>query len=80
MLRVAIITFHRAINYGAVLQTYALSRYLKESGYDVRVLDYRANAIENSYKVKLGLDAYSLKRMLLCPFSEAKKKRILSFC
>lgn len=79
MLRVAIITFHRAINYGAVLQTYALSRYLKESGYDVRVLDYRANAIENSYKVKLGLDAYSLKRMLLCPFSEAKKREFYRF-
>lgn len=79
MLRVAIITFHRAINYGAVLQTYALSRYLKESGYDVRVLDYRANAIENSYKVKFGLDAYSLKRMLLCPFSEAKKREFYRF-
>ena len=79
MLKVAIITFHRAINYGAVLQTYALSRYLKESGYDVQVLDYRAEAIENSYKIKFGLDAYSLKRMLLSPFSEKKKREFYRF-
>ncbi len=79
MLKIAIITFHRAINYGAVLQTYALSRYLTESGYDVQVLDYRSNAIENSYKVRFGLDAYSLKRMFLSPFSEMKKKGFYHF-
>lgn len=79
MLKVAIITFHRAINYGAVLQTYALSRYLKESGYNVQVLDYRADAIENSYKVKIGLDAYSLKRMFLFPFLIMKKRKFYHF-
>lgn len=79
MLKVAIITFHRAINYGAVLQTYALSRYLKESGYDVRVLDYRSGAIENSYKIKFGLDAYSLKRILLSPLTEKKKRKFYDF-
>lgn len=78
-MRVATITFHRAVNYGAVLQTYALSRYLMELGYDVQVLDYRADAIENSYKVRFGLNVYSLKRMLLLPFSEMKKKSFYRF-
>lgn len=79
MLKVAIITFHRAINYGAVLQTYALSRYLRELGYNVHVLDYRAKAIENSYKVKLGRDLYSMKRMVLAPFLMRKKKKFYRF-
>lgn len=79
MLKVAIITFHRAINYGAVLQAYALSKYLEESGCDVQVLDYRSNAIENSYKIYFGLDVYSLKRMILIPFSEKKKREFYRF-
>lgn len=79
MLKVAIITFHRAINYGAVLQTYALSKYLKESGYDVKVLDYRSEAIESSYKVRLKPNMNSLKQMLLLPFSEKKKRKFYEF-
>lgn len=79
MLKIAIITFHRAINYGAVLQTYALSRYLIESGYEVQVLDYRSSTIENSYKIKFGFDVYSLKRLLLSPFSEKKKRKFYRF-
>ena len=78
MLKVGIITFHRAINYGAVLQTYALSKYLRECGYDVQVLDYRCKAIEDSYKVKFALNAYSIKRLLLSPFFNSKNKRL--FC
>lgn len=79
MLKVGIITFHRAINYGAVLQTYALSKYLRECGYDVQVLDYRCKAIEDSYKVKFALNAYSIKRLLLSPFSSGKKKKFYHF-
>lgn len=33
-------TFQRALNYGAVLQAYALMRYLKEQNFDVEVIDY----------------------------------------
>lgn len=34
------VTFQRVLNYGAVLQAYALSRFLKENGFDVKILDY----------------------------------------
>ena len=37
-MRIGIITFHRAINYGAVLQTYALQKFLNDSNYDAEVL------------------------------------------
>ncbi len=79
MLKVAIITFHRAINYGAVLQTYALSKYLSDSGYDVKVLDYRSETIESSYKVRFKPNMNSFKQMLLLPFSEKKKRKFYEF-
>jgi hypothetical protein len=40
-LRVGILTFHAANNFGAVLQTYATCRALKELGFVPQVIDYR---------------------------------------
>lgn len=45
-MKIGILTFHRALNYGAVLQCYALYTYLSELGHSVEVIDYRPNAIE----------------------------------
>jgi len=44
-----IITFHRALNAGAVLQCYALSRYLHSIGMPNIVLDYRNSFIERQH-------------------------------
>lgn len=49
-MKIGILTFHRAHNYGAVLQCYALQQRLKMAGYDVSVIDYRQPAIERAYK------------------------------
>ena len=35
-----IITCHWPINYGAVLQAYALQKYIADLGYDVKIIDY----------------------------------------
>ena len=50
-MRLGILTFHRAHNYGAVLQTYALQQCLQSMGHDVWVIDYRQPAIEKAYRV-----------------------------
>jgi len=39
-MRVGILTYHRAENYGALLQAYATMTYLKSQGYDVEFVDY----------------------------------------
>lgn len=39
-MKVGILTYHRAHNYGAVLQCYALKTYLEQLGHDVVVVDY----------------------------------------
>lgn len=48
-MKIGIFTFHRACNYGAVLQCYALQEYLKGMGHDVSVIDYRPKYIERPY-------------------------------
>ena len=39
-MKVGILTFHRAENYGALLQAYALFTYLRNMGHDVEFIDY----------------------------------------
>lgn len=48
-MKVGILTFHRADNYGAVLQTYALYSQCMVMGCDTEIIDYRCKAIENAY-------------------------------
>lgn len=39
--KIGILTFHRATNYGAILQAYALVQYLRNEGYDAKIVDYK---------------------------------------
>ncbi|GHU05148.1 hypothetical protein FACS1894147_11030 [Spirochaetia bacterium] len=48
-MKIGILTFHRAENFGAVLQTYSLQEYLKSLGHTVEIIDYRNKAIERAY-------------------------------
>lgn len=49
-MKIGIITFHRAKNYGALLQCLALYTFLKGKNYNVEIIDYRNPAIENTYR------------------------------
>ena len=40
-MKIGIITFHWATNYGAILQTYALQEYLKEQGHTVCIINFK---------------------------------------
>lgn len=51
--KVAIVTYHRALNFGAKLQAYALQEVLQER-YDTKILDYRCSAIESVYYPQLS--------------------------
>jgi hypothetical protein len=50
-MKIGILTFHRALNYGAVLQLYALNTYLKSLGYNVYVIDYYNKYVYDNYKL-----------------------------
>lgn len=45
-MNIGILTFHRALNYGAVLQCYALYKTLSLMGHTVEVIDYRPESVE----------------------------------
>lgn len=50
-MKVGVVTFHRAHNYGALLQAYAMQTFLKENGHDAFMADYRSAALEEQYKL-----------------------------
>ena len=79
-MKVGTLTFHRAINLGAVLQAYALSEYIKKTGNECDIIDYRCEYIENHYK-KSKFFANGIKGAvvhLLCDGHDAERKKKFS--
>ncbi len=50
-MKIGIVTFHRAYNFGALLQAYALKQFLQEQGYDAQLVDYMHEAHAQCYRV-----------------------------
>lgn len=51
-MKIGIITFHWATNYGAILQSYALQTYLIKCGHEVVIIDYKPKKYDPSiYKI-----------------------------
>lgn len=48
-MKVGIVTFHRAHNFGAVLQCFALKNVLENLGHEVDVIDHRNSHLEKPY-------------------------------
>jgi coenzyme F420-reducing hydrogenase beta subunit len=51
MKKIGIITFHKAKNYGAVLQAYALQKYLISKGMNAEIIDYYGSVYDH-YKLQ----------------------------
>ncbi len=79
-MRIAIITFHRAINYGAVLQAYALGKYIEGRGGNVKIVDYNAefykkyNLFYNTKNIRA-----ILSECLRAPIISIKKRKFIRF-
>ncbi len=80
---VGILTFHRANNYGAVLQTYALQQFITQLGHQVKIIDYTPPKLKNTYKVwnwnwalKKILFPHKFVKYILYSLNSKKKKRI----
>ncbi len=81
-MRVGIMTFHRAHNFGAMLQAYGLQYTLNKLGAECTIVDYRCEKIEKSYKTFL-MERASLKSLLSAvyhfPNRYIRKNRFESF-
>lgn len=49
-MKIGILTFHCAHNYGAMLQTFATQEMLRAAGHDVKVIDYRPPYLTEPYR------------------------------
>lgn len=82
-MRVGIITFHNAINYGAVLQAYALNRIINEEWADAEIIDYLNPQIINTYKPFNYGKSITLKNILKAisyyPFLKVKNYKFRRF-
>lgn len=50
-MRVATLTFHRALNYGSAMQAFALWKAIAALGHDVEVIDFAPEGQDDLYKV-----------------------------
>lgn len=83
--KVGILTFHRAENYGAILQSFGLYSKLKNIDMedDIEIIDYRSKVIEKPYKIiYLGNEKNKKLYNFLKSIALLKKNilRKLSFC
>lgn len=60
-MKVGILTFHRAHNYGALLQCYALKKYIESMGHTVSFVDYWPDYHANTYNLLPDFTSISLK-------------------
>lgn len=78
--RTATITFHKAVNYGAILQTYALQRSILKLGIDNDVIDYDCKLISNEYKLINTKSIKSfIKSLIVFKIYYYKKNKFKSF-
>lgn len=78
MKKVGIVTFHTALNYGAVMQTYALQHFLLNLNIDNEIINYICPFIEKCYSpffISDGKIFHSMIRGLVFGRTIAKKKR-----
>ncbi len=73
---VGILTFHRAANYGAVLQSYALQKTLDSIGVQNEVIDYRCEHIEKHYSPKPSVSIRHTKHFLKAVSQAPQKAKI----
>lgn len=83
-MKIGIITYHRAENYGSVLQAYALSRYLSKMGHKVELIDFHTKKQDQMYTLFEPIkDVMSLIRnvysALYYPKNKLKKYRFKKF-
>ena len=71
-MKIGIITFHAAFNYGSMLQAYALQTYLERLGNVVEIINFRPKSQKKGYPKPISFSNISnlkstLKRLILAP-------------
>ena len=75
MKKIGILTLHRANNYGAVLQNFALLKIIESLGFSAETIDYIIPAIDKAYAPKLFLKNKNILRMLMANYWNVFNKK-----
>lgn len=82
-MKAGILTYHNAVNYGAVLQAYALQRTVAKAGISCKIIDYKSPGVERQYRSLRFRERNSLKEYVLhnatCAVRRKKKKAFANF-
>lgn len=86
-MKIGLLSFHNAANYGAALQTYALERFLEDHGYDCEYIDYqnerRRHGYDMGFQIKDSIRRRhyisAVKYMVGAPFLNARKRYFTRF-
>lgn len=76
MEKVGILTFHRAVNYGAALQAYALQKTIIQLGYECEVIDYVTAEHEKRYDIS---NINPLEKIWYPKYNEMRHKKFQEF-
>lgn len=73
-MKIGIITFHAAFNYGSMLQAYALQTYLERLGHEVSIINFRPKSQKLGYPKPIEFSSLnhakqSIRRLLFAPLS-----------
>lgn len=80
-MRIGIITYHFANNYGAVLQAYCLQKVLEKNGIEIEFIDYQSKLQTSNNSIFLENDSIKneIKNFVRLPYYKSRKERILKF-
>lgn len=74
MKKAGIMTFHSALSYGAVLQSYALQQFLKLNGIENHIIDYKCDYIADRYKKLITIDKRNIPKSFVGSVLKAGNK------
>lgn len=74
-MRIGILTFQWAINYGAILQMYALKTYLEGTGNNVYIIDYSPKELRNLYSLNVFTKGLNWKERVIKIIENLIKKK-----
>ena len=64
MKKLGILTFNRALNYGAILQAYAMKRVCEDLGFESHVVDYNKGTDDGPHPVRARSSSFITKYRL----------------
>ena len=86
-MKVALLTFHNALNYGAALQAYASQKAIQDLGVECEIIDYVNEHRKNAYNMfehakenlkKRNIGAFA-KYLVGAPFMSSRRKKFVDF-